>query len=67
MSDTDRIDHSKKSPALIAHSVRDAGDGKSYWNRVGVAWANKSGKGYVLQLDAVPLDGRVVLMPPTND
>lgn len=67
MSDTAHIDHSKKHPAYIAHSVRDAGDGKSYWNRVGVAWANKNGKGFVLQLEAVPLDGRVVLVPPSND
>ena len=67
MSDTTRIGHSKKAPAYIAHTVRDAADGKSYWNRVGVAWANKNGKGLVVQLEAVPLDGRIVLVPPSND
>ena len=67
MSENSKIDHSKKHPAFIAHTVRDTGDGKSFWNRVGVVWANKNGKGYVLQLEAVPLDGRVVLMPPSND
>ncbi|MBY0461252.1 MAG: hypothetical protein K2V38_28340 [Gemmataceae bacterium] len=67
MSDTATIDHSKKHPAFTAHSVRDAADGKSYWSRIGVAWANKNGKGFVVQLEAVPLDGRVVLLPPSND
>ena len=67
MSDSSNIDHSKKQPAFIAHTVRDTPDGKSFWNRVGVVWANKNGKGFVLQLESVPLDGRVVLMPPSND
>jgi hypothetical protein len=67
MSEQAKIDHSKKHPAYIAHTVRESADGKGYWNRVGVVWANKNGKGFVLQLDAVPLDGRVVLLPPSND
>ncbi|AWM40159.1 hypothetical protein GobsT_14040 [Gemmata obscuriglobus] len=67
MSDTTHIDHPKKAPTYIAHTVRDAGDGKSYWNRVGVAWTNRSGKGLVVQLEAVPLDGRIVLVPPTKE
>lgn len=66
MTDTTTAETAKRKPAFIAHVVRDA-DGKGYWNRIGAAWANKGGKGYVLQLDAVPLDGRVVLMPPANN
>ena len=30
MSDNTKIDHSKKQPAYIAHTVRDTADGKSY-------------------------------------
>jgi hypothetical protein len=67
MSENSKIDHSKKHPAFIAHTVRETSEGRNYWNRVGAAWANKNGKGFVLQLEAVPLDGRVVLMPPSND
>lgn len=35
-------------------------NGKNYWTRVGSAWAHKSGNGFNLQLDAVPLNGRLV-------
>jgi hypothetical protein len=62
MSEADRTDHSKKHPSHTAYQVRDAKDGgKGYWTRIGVAWATKDGKGFTIQLDAVPLDGKVVL------
>ena len=53
-------DHSKKHPSHIAYQVRD-GEKDSYWTRIGVAWATKDGKGYTIQLNAVPLDGKIVL------
>jgi hypothetical protein len=34
MSENTKIDHSKKAPAFIAHTVRDTGDNKSFWSRV---------------------------------
>lgn len=68
MSDNANIDHSKKHPAFHALTVRDGKDGqKGYWTKIGAAWKSKDGKGYVLQLDCVPLDGRVVLREPSND
>lgn len=36
---------------------------KGFWTKVGAAWANKSG-GYNLQLDALPVGGKLVLLPP---
>jgi hypothetical protein len=60
MSEKSNIDHSKKQPTHIAYQVRDGND-KGFWTRIGVAWATKDGKGYTVQLDAVPLDGRIVL------
>lgn len=52
-----------RSPSHVAYHVRDAGPGKKgYWNRVGVAWTNKDG-GFTVQLDCVPLDGRIVCQP----
>ena len=63
MSDNAIIDHSKKRPAYIAYAVRDTKD-DSYWTRIGVAWASKDGKGHVVQVNAIPLDGRIVLRLP---
>ena len=49
-----------KAPTHIAYQVREGGQ-KGYWNRIGVAWANKDGKGFNIQLECVPLDGRITL------
>lgn len=38
---------------LDALTVRES-NGKSYWTRLGVAWPNKNGPGYIVKLDAVP-------------
>ncbi|MEM6468702.1 MAG: hypothetical protein AAF802_03980 [Planctomycetota bacterium] len=52
-----------KKPALYAYAVRETGNGKSFWNRIGAAWKN-SDDSLTIQLDAVPLDGRIVCQPP---
>jgi hypothetical protein len=49
-----------KAPAYIAYQVRE-GNQKGYFTRIGAAWPNKDGKGFNIQLDAVPLDGRITL------
>jgi len=36
-----------------------AGEDKSTWTRVGAAWPHKDGKGFSIQLDAVPLNGDI--------
>ena len=48
-------------PSHIAYHVRDIADGKSFWTRIGSAWAHQDGKGFNLQLEVVPLDGRISL------
>lgn len=51
-----------KSPSHIAYQVRDRENGqKSIWTRVGAAWPNSDGKGFNIQLDCVPLDGRITI------
>jgi hypothetical protein len=52
-------------PSHIAYQVRDgkAGD-KSFWTRIGVAWTSRDEKGFVIQLNAVPLDGKIILRLP---
>lgn len=65
---------SKKSPASVqqalstsrfdAYSVREYeanGEKKSDWTRIGVAFAHADGKGFNVLLQAVPLDGKMVL------
>jgi hypothetical protein len=50
-----------KAPSHVAYQVRDTGNGKSYWIRVGAAWSHNDGKGFNVQLESVPLDGRITL------
>lgn len=52
-----------KAPDLIAWHVTQKGE-KSYWNKVGASWAHKDGKGMTLQLETVPINGRIVLRTP---
>ncbi len=59
MSDA-KHESTAKAPSHVAYQVREAA-GKNYWNRVGVAWANADGKGFNVQLEVVPLDGRITL------
>ena len=52
-----------KAPKLIAYQPVK-GKTKTYWNQVGAAWETDSGEGLRLQLNSLPLDGTVVLLPP---
>lgn len=38
---------------LDALTVRES-DGKSYWTRIGVAFPNRDGAGFMVKLDAMP-------------
>ena len=53
-----------KHPSHIAYSVRDGKDNESFWTRIGVAWATKDGKGFTAQLNAFPIDGKIVFRVP---
>ena len=56
---------------LFAYTVEeyDAGNGKKAktWTRIGVAFPHQNGPGFSVQLRALPLDGRIVLLPPDGD
>lgn len=53
---------SGKAPTHIAYHVRDGQGDKSFWTRIGAAWAHSDGNGFNVQLDGlVPLDGRITL------
>lgn len=44
---------------------REGSDGKSYATKIGTAWPRKGGEdGFSIVFDALPLDGRAMMMPP---
>lgn len=62
MSDTNQHSTaSGKAPSHIAYHVRDRDGGKGFFTRIGAAWAHGDGKGFNIQLDVAPLDGRITL------
>lgn len=52
-----------KSPTHSAYSVREYGKGKSFWTKIGAVWPHDDGQGSTLQLEMMPLDGKVVIRP----
>lgn len=37
---------------------------ESFWTRIGSAFEHKDGKGFNLELEALPVNGRIVLREP---
>jgi len=67
MSDsTDNQTAASKAPSHIAYQVRGREGQQGYFTRVGAAWPNKKGTGFNIQLDAVPLNGRITLLIPSE-
>jgi hypothetical protein len=50
-----------KAPSHIAYQVRDREGKKGFFTRIGAAWPHGDGQGFNIQLEAVPLDGRITL------
>jgi hypothetical protein len=65
MTDTTNSNTTSKSPTHIAYHVRDGKD-KGFFTRIGAAWPHKDGNGFNIQLEVVPLDGRVTLRVATD-
>ena len=61
MTDTQPETTATKSPSHVAYQVRDREGQKSFWTRIGSVWPHADGKGFTVQLEAVPLDGRITL------
>ena len=55
-----------KAPDFVAWHVTSKGD-KSYWHKVSASWMHKDKKGMTLQMEAIPINGRIVLRQLTND
>lgn len=59
---------SNSKPTLIAYTVRNRGKGQTaIWTRIGAAWPHGSGSGFSIELEAFPVDGRLVLIEPKAD
>ncbi|KAA3448623.1 hypothetical protein C7I87_20960 [Mesorhizobium sp. SARCC-RB16n] len=57
-----------KMPIYHAYTVRDGKEGQNaFWTRIGAFFAHDDGEGGTLLLDALPLDGRIVLRAPKSD
>ena len=55
---------SNNKPAFEAFVVREAANKKSFFTKIGAAWPTKSGNGFNLDLVALPVDGKIILLPP---
>ena len=51
---------------FLAWHVANKGD-KGFWTRIGAAWFHRDRKGLSLQLEVVPINGRIVLRTPLDD
>ncbi|MBI1348646.1 hypothetical protein GC163_20430 [bacterium] len=61
MSNSTKSENAPKTPSHIAYQVRDREGQKGFWTRIGSVWPHADGKGFTIQLDAIPLDGRITL------
>jgi hypothetical protein len=66
MSDSRNNEATSKAPSHIAYQVRDREGKKGIWTRIGSAWPHADGKGFNLQVEAVPLDGHITLRVATE-
>ena len=58
----------KNRPDLIAYTVTSRGrNAKRFWHRIGAAWKHRDGEGFNIELQSLPLDGRITLLPPKED
>ena len=53
---------------LFAYTVEEYetsnGTKAKTWTRIGAAFPHKHGPGFSIELKTIPLDGRIVLLPP---
>lgn len=61
MAKTSNNETASKTPTHVAYHVREREGDKGFWTRIGAVWSHADGKGFNIQLDSIPLDGRIVL------
>ena len=61
MTDNTKQIATANTPSHIAYHVRNGNSEKGYWTRIGAAWAHADGNGFNIQIETLPLDGRITL------
>lgn len=61
MTSDNQNKNQNRAPSHIAYQVREGEENKSYFNRIGAMWAHKDGEGFNIQLDSLPVDGKVTV------
>ena len=56
-----------KRPTHAAFHVRNREGSEGIWTRIGSAWQHADGKGFNIQIETVPLDGRITLRVSTEN
>lgn len=51
----------RRFDVYVVEDYTKAGEEKANWIRVGVAFENKDGKGFNVQLSTLPLNGKLVM------
>lgn len=54
-------------PKLAVFTVREREGQRPTWIRIGTAYRHALGEGFNVKLDALPVDGKLVLMPPKKN
>ena len=54
------------APAYHAFTISKGSNDKNYWTRIGAAWENKDGNGLNVELDCLPIDGKLTLRLPRD-
>jgi hypothetical protein len=66
MTDATTSPSTSRKPTHIVYHVRDGKNDDSYWTRIGAAWQHADGKGFNLQVEMYPLDGRLSVRVATE-
>ncbi|MGB7769332.1 MAG: hypothetical protein WBN22_10840 [Verrucomicrobiia bacterium] len=61
MTDTTNNQPASKTPTHIAYHVRNREGGKGFWTRIGSAWQHADSNGFNIQLETMPINGRIAL------
>ncbi|OYW53118.1 MAG: hypothetical protein B7Y80_17660 [Hyphomicrobium sp. 32-62-53] len=54
-------------PVLIAYTAKRGKNNRVYWSRIGHADPHDIGAGLTITLDALPINGRIILLEPDAD
>jgi hypothetical protein len=55
---------SNQKPSYTAYTVHKREGQDDFWTPIGAAFMHQDGDGYNVVLQALPLDGKIVLRPP---